>query len=120
MTVCSVSTVVAACGAGDVTFNSVSTSGTSEECIADISGGGAVDLIVLSDNGEVTVTVMGGDGPTAIGDRTYAVKSGCCKSITVPTGEARCADGKLRFTIGAKSALDVRVAVIRRLNVVTH
>ena len=121
MTVCPVSTVAAAHGASDVTFTTVSASGTSEECSAAVTGAqGPVDLLVQPASGDVTVTLFGGDGPSAAGNRTFAVPSGGCKCISVSTGETLRADGTVRFRLEAGSAFSAKVAVIRHLNVVTH
>lgn len=124
MTVCPVSTVVAAYGACDVTFTTVTASGISEECTAAVNGAqGPVDLLVQSVTGEITVTLLRGDGPTAAGERTYVVPSGGSMCITVSTGETVCADGTVRFRLeaeGAFSTLRPKIAVIRRLNSVTH
>lgn len=121
MTVCPVSTVAAAHGASDVTFTTVSASGTSEECTAAVTGAqGPVDLLVQPASGDVTVTLFGGDGPSAVGNRTFAVPSGGCKCISVSTGETLRADGTVRFRLEAGSAFSAKVAVIRHLNVVTH
>ena len=118
MTVCPVSTVVAAYGASDITFTTVSAGSAPEECSAAVTGAqGPVDLLVQSTTGSITVTLLSGDGPSAAGERTFTVPSGGSKCISVSTGETVRADGTVHFTLSAGNAL---VAVIRHINVVTH
>lgn len=127
LTTVPVSTVTAASGMGELFLMSTSAPSAKQEYCADISGAqGPVDLIVdvSSANVDITVTVKGGDGPTARKDRTYTVAGDTCQCIPVSTGETIRSDGKFYFTLTTAgttfSALGARVAVIKRQNVETH
>lgn len=120
-----VSAITVASGIGKLILTSAFTAGVQEECCADISGAqGPVDLIVDASaaNADVTVTVKGGDGPTAGKDRTFTVGGGTCQCISVSTGETVCSDGKFYFnlTTAGTAPSGVRVAVVKRQNVETH
>ena len=124
MTSCPASTIIAASGVSDVTFTVVTADGIKEECSAEVSGAsGSVDLIVDGVSSEMKLTLHGGDGPTATGDRVFVLPTGKSKCITVSTGEAVHADGTIRFTLEAEggfNTLKPRIAILKHLNVVTH
>lgn len=124
MTNCPVSTVVAAGGASDVVFTTVTASSIREECVAKLTGAkDPVEIIVSSTNGDITVTPLKGDGPAAAAGRACEVDSGRTKCITVSSGEALRSDGTIHFTLeaeGAFSTLKPKVAVLQHKNVNTY
>ncbi|MCH5183848.1 MAG: hypothetical protein J1E00_06705 [Oscillospiraceae bacterium] len=124
MTECIVSTVVAAEGASEVFFTSISEDTVREECFAKLTGAkDPVEIIVFSVSGDLTVTPLKGDGPAAAAGRTYKVHSGFAKCVTVSSGEVLRSDGTIHFVLEAEkefSDLNPVVAIVQHKDVHTH
>ena len=124
MTSCPVSTVVASKGASNFALGYVLASNMREECIAKLTDWqDPVDLIVSSTTGEISVTLLAGNGPSAAGDRSFTVPSGQSKCISVSSGEFLHADGCIHFVLEGGlvfSTLRPRVGVVQHINVLTH
>ena len=124
MIVCAVSTIAASEGVGEFDITPLTDPDNQAECCINLKGErGTVDLILFSLGGEYTVTIYGGDGPTATGDYTFTVPNGKGKCFPIPVGETVHKDGYIYFKVEGDAPLDdlLPLAIaLRHCNTVTH
>ena len=114
-------------GMQTLTMTKIATSGSKEECCADVSAGGAGPALLLIDGTlsgiTITVTLQAGDGPAAAGDKAIEIEQQKFVAIPIDTAAFVRDDGKIYFKFDAESSLvnaNVRVGVLLQRNVTAY